>query len=133
MDETRIKTRIAAREHAEVLLVKSADAACILEIPLLEWPDGYGADYAEAFLERLRELLPQRKKPPKPEKPKPRPLSQLKNTLVPFGEFNGCRLCYVPDSRVDWYIRKMEENVKLFREYLHHPEKSPDGTLEMED
>ena len=47
----RVEARVAARKAAREVL------------SLLSWPDGYGADYAESFLETMRELLPQRRCP----------------------------------------------------------------------
>lgn len=49
MDAESIKAKVEGRRSANLLL------------ELLEWPDNHGADYAEAFLDEMRKLLPKRR------------------------------------------------------------------------
>lgn len=128
----RVEARVAARKAAKEI------------IELLSWPDGYGADYADAFVETIRELLPKRRCPicggtehvdPLPGtvgrrcikccdvgNSRPVPIARLGATRIEYGEFIG--QCYddIPLERLDWYCRKAEENAKSLRAYLKHPD-----------
>lgn len=106
-DERRIKAKVAARAAAREVL------------PLLEWQDGTGADYAEAFLAEMRKLLPKRREQPKEA---PKPFAQLAAHVLEFGRYKGERLGQIPDEYLDWLCGNMEDTLAALRSYLKHPE-----------
>ena len=108
--EKRITARIAARKSAEDVL------------ELLDWPDGTGADFADAFLERMRSLLPRRQEKDPP--PKTVPLARLAATTMPFGKHEGRRFDDIPDDYLDWLCRSQEEFLADLRAYLRHPDRT---------
>jgi hypothetical protein len=108
--ETRIKAKVQARKMAREIRY------------LLEWEDGTGADYAEAFLNEMKQLLPCRT-PPKPEKPKWN-YAQLAATRMPFGEtWIGKRFDEMDPSALKWLCKAQEEFYPKLRAFLTHPQR----------
>lgn len=107
LDPKRIEAKVAARKAAREL------------VSLLEVPNNYGADYADALCEELRSLLPKRK-----EEPAPAPVSfiQLAFTEIPFGQHRGERFHTIPIEYLDWLCREQETFLATLRAYLKHPE-----------
>lgn len=109
VNEAAVKARIAGRDAAPHL------------IELLDWPDGHGADYADALCHRLRELLPKRKvdevKPPQQT-----PIAHLGVITMPFGVHAGKSFDDIPLEYLDWLCRSQEDFYKSLRAYLKHPE-----------
>ncbi len=109
VDEGKILARKSARDSASEI------------IQLLEWPDGYGADFAEAFLEALRSKLPKRRTTePTPEKPQP--IARLGATVMPFGAHQGKSFDEVPLEYLDWLCGTQESFHQALKAYLKHPE-----------
>lgn len=116
MDEKKIKARVAGRKEAipiyEMLFLSDGTPP---------WDDGYGADYAEALLEKLAELLPHRRLPaPEPEKREP--IARLGAMVIEFGQYKGQCFDEIPLDYLDWICRTYEGLVKGVRAYLTHPE-----------
>ncbi len=105
----RIQARIDGRKAAAELF------------QLTTPPDGYGSEYADELCETLRKLLPQRKATE--VKPEPlQPIARLGATIIEYGEYRDDSYDNIPLDRLDWYLRKAEENAKSLRAYLKHPE-----------
>lgn len=115
-NEARIKIRIIARndaaEHYEMLMLSDGTPP---------WFDGHGADYAEAFLEKLAELLPKRRVAV-PQPAKSVPLERLGSTLLLYGQHKGKTFDETPIEYLDWLCRANEDMAKDLRDYLTHPE-----------
>lgn len=90
---------------------------------LLEWPDNYGADFAEAFIDEMRKLLPKRRDA-EPAPVKPVPLARAAAVVMPFGEHRGKPLDYVPVEYLDWLCREQETFLLSLQTYLRHPDRS---------
>jgi len=88
---------------------------------LLEWEDGFGADFAESLLKELAKLLPHRKKD-EISVEQPTPIARLGSTLMPFGAYQGKRFDDVPLEYLDWLCRSQEDFYRDLRAYLKHPE-----------
>lgn len=110
IDPKRVAARKTGRREAELIF------DC-----LVSWPDNYGADYAEAFLEELKNRLPQRADH-KPDEKQLTPIARLGSTSLWYGEFKGQTFDDVPLDRLQWYLKVSEDNAKQLREYLTHPE-----------
>lgn len=104
-----LEARIAGRNAAKELF------------PLLEWPDGHGADFADGLLKALAELLPKRKADiVEPEKPIP--IARLGATNIPFGKWINYTFDETPIEYLDWLCSSQESFYKDLRAYLKHPE-----------
>lgn len=116
MNEQRIKARIAGRNEAvpiyEMLFLSDGTPP---------WNDGCGADYAEALLEKLAELLPHRRVA-EPEPEKPEPIARLGSYVIQFGRYAGHAFDDTPLDYLDWLCREQEGFYKRLRAYLTHPE-----------
>jgi hypothetical protein len=111
----------------EARVAGSKAAREIVESGLLVWEDGHGADFAERFLEVLKELLPKTRASVLLEEAakadaKPKPIARLGATVLEYGEFRGRTYDEVPKERLDWYLARAEENVASLKAYLKHPE-----------
>lgn len=103
-EQERIADRIAGREVADSVM------------DLVEWGTGSDA-FKEAFVERLS--------PPKPkvESGWPDvPLARLESMTLPFGKYQGVRLCDVPLDYLQWLVAEQEEFYAMLRAYLRHPD-----------
>jgi hypothetical protein len=50
------------------------------------------------------------------------PIARLGATVIGYGEFANQQYDSIPRERLDWYLRKAEENAAALRAYLNHPE-----------
>lgn len=116
MSEQRIKTRVHARGEAQGVF-----DAIHLSYGTPPWPDGHGADWAEAFLEKLAELLPKRRVP-KPEPEPIIPIAQLGSKIIMFGQHKSKCFDDIPLDYLDWLCATYEDLVKDVRAYLKHPD-----------
>jgi hypothetical protein len=116
IDEKRVKARKHARDEAQ----GAFDMIHLID-GTPPWPDGYGADWAEAFLEKLAELLPKRRVS-EPEPEKPIPIARLGGKVMVFGQHNGKCFDDIPLDYLDWVCAKSEDFVKEVRAYLTHPD-----------
>lgn len=114
INEQRIKARVVGRATAEEL--HNAFLADVSK----KYPE-HGADYAEALLERLAEMLPHRRMAT-PEIEKPEPIARLGCNVIPFGKHASRQFDEVPLDYLDWLCREQEGFYKTLRAYLTHPE-----------
>lgn len=105
-DQERIAARIAGRKAAEE--VKG----------LLSWPDNYGADYADAFCETMRKLLPRRRA----DVETLTPVTRLGSTQLEFGMHRGLKFDEAPLEYLQWLCGAQEDFLKVLRLYLKHPD-----------
>jgi hypothetical protein len=97
---------------------------------MLSVPNNWGADYADAFCETLRSLLPQRRKDVVEPKSPP-PIARLGAMQIPFGQHAGKCFDDIPLDYLDWLCRSQEDFYRDLRAYLKHPElESRRGALE---
>lgn len=89
-------------------------------VTLLKWPDGHGADYADAFVSQIRDLLPKRKADAIDVIPVP--IARLGAVKLEFGAHKGKTLDEVPLKYLDWLCRTTEDTLKDVRAYLKHPD-----------
>lgn len=114
INEARIKARVAGRSDAEEV------HESLLNLVSETFP-GHGADYAEAFIDRMKELLPSRPS----QQPKPDtivPFARLGATKMPFGAHTGQTFDEAPIDYLDWLCYSQEDFYKTLRAYLTHPE-----------
>lgn len=109
IDPKRVAARVAGRAAASEV------------IDLLSWPDGYGADYADAFVEVIRAMMPMRQDKIV-EPPKLTPIARLGATKIEFGLHAGKSLDDIPLEYLDWLCRANESLTREIKEYLQHPE-----------
>lgn len=109
VDFKKVGTRIAARKVAEDIF------------NLLEVPEDYGEDWAEALIEKLTELLP--KQPPKEIKSNKKiPISRLGTTIIEFGKHKGKTFDDIPLDYLNWLFTQYEYFIKHLNQYLNHPD-----------
>jgi hypothetical protein len=90
------------------------------EVRKMYGPELSTADTAQACVDELADkLLP---KAAEAKQEALVPIAQLGTSTLEFGEFKHTHLDDIPRDRLDFYLRKAEENVKLLRAYLNHPE-----------
>jgi hypothetical protein len=111
MDPEAIKAKVEARRAANVML------------ELLEWPDNHGADFAEAFIDEMRKLLPKRRVVETIEKPVP--YQRLASTEMKFGKHAGETFGDIPDDYLDWLCREQESFLRSLQSYLKHSDHRP--------
>jgi len=109
--EQKIKAKMAGRKMADWVF------GCIDG----DWEDGTGAQYAEAFLDEMRKLLPCKKEdePKAPEKPEP--IARLGRYRLRY-DGRTMPLDDIPISFLTkrlWYI---EDDTKSIAAYLNHPD-----------
>lgn len=105
----RIEARVAGRNAAKEIL------------PLLSWPDGHGADFAQSFCDTMRELLP-RRHTKEDSPPAPIPIARLGQLQMVFGVHKGKHFDDIPLEYLDWLCCQQEDFYKSLRAYLKHPE-----------
>lgn len=110
MDEQRVISRINGRNMAGE----------IVKARLLNDADFADRDYMEAFVEELKRVSGHWVETP--ELVKHQPIARLGSHVLDYGEFRGRCLDDIPLERIDWYLRKAEENAKILGAYMTHPE-----------
>ena len=119
--------KLAIVNEAKVLACKEGRAAAdtiyslVLEDISRKYPN-HGADFAEALLARLKELLPQRAADQPPPGPPPCPIARLGLTGMEYGRYTGKTYDEIPQRDLAWYADIAEDNVRMLREYLNHPD-----------
>lgn len=109
MSAAQIGARVAGRKAAREIF------------ELLQWPDGFGADFADGFVDEIRDMLPKRRIEPVPPE-KSLPIARLGATRIPFGQYKDQTFDEAPLDYLDWLCRSQEEFYKDLRAYLKHPE-----------
>lgn len=105
-NQARIINRVRGREASQ-------------QIRELIGDDFGNRDFMEAFVEQVQRdanLIDER-----PPIVKVEPIARLGSHTLDYGEFKGRCLDDIPLARIDWYLRKAEENVKILRAYMKHP------------
>jgi len=105
-----IAARVAGRKQAAEIL------------DLLEYDKDTKQQFGGAFLDEIHQHLIGKQPEEKPNPANIEPIGRLGATIMRFGEFSGMPFDNVPMERLDWYLRTAEENVKVLRAYLTHPE-----------
>lgn len=111
MNEAKIKARVHGREIADVL----SDMA----ISEMKPHTGHGADFAEAMLERLHDLMPKRRCTAPTDTIEP--VARLGQTVIRFGSHCGKKFDQIPLDYLDWLCGEQEDFLKGLRAYLKHP------------
>jgi hypothetical protein len=114
--EEKIKARVYGRQQAA-----AAYDLILLSDGTPPWFDGHGADFAEAFIEKMAELLPKRRTDAPAKEPLP-PIARLGAVTLNFGQHKGLPLDEIPLDYLDWLCRTYEDLVKDLKAYLTHPE-----------